>query len=308
MLRMPGPPSSWRARLQRCNLGLMLGDLVKNGPVITDGAWGTEFQALGLEYGQCPDAWNLTSPGRVEKVARSYVKAGSRIILTNTFRSNRIALDGYGLSAQCVSLNRHGAALSRQAAGEDVLVFGSIGPSGKMLVAGETTGDELYASFAEQAEALASGGVHGFVVETMSDLGEAVQAVKAARGTGLPVIACMVFDSGRNKDRTMMGVTPEQCGPALLEAGADFVGANCGVGIEAYIPVCARLAAACGRPVWIKANAGLPELQNGVAVYRGGPDHFSSHLTALVDAGAKFIGGCCGTTPAFITALRDRLG
>jgi len=289
-------------------LSLVFADLLKNGPVITDGAWGTELQVLGLEYGQCPDAWNLTSPKQVEKVARSYVEAGSRIILTNTFRSNRIALEGYGLSAQCVPLNREGAALSRQAAGEDVLVFGSIGPSGKMLMAGETTEDDLQAAFAEQAEALASGGVHGLVVETMSDLGEAVLAVKAARGTGLPVVACMVFDSGRNKDRTMMGATPEQCAPPLLGAGADFVGANCGVGIEAYVPVCARLAAACRLPVWIKANAGLPELQNGVAVYRGGPDHFSSHLTALVDAGAKFIGGCCGTTPAFITALRSRLG
>jgi methionine synthase I (cobalamin-dependent) len=117
----------------------------------------------------------------------------------------------------------------------------------------------------------------------------------------------MVYDSGKQKDRTMMGVTPERAAEALTRAGADVVGANCGNGIEGYIPVCSRLASATDRPIWIKANAGRPELVGGEAVYRTTPEQFASHLDEVVDAGASFIGGCCGTNPAFIAALRARL-
>lgn len=286
----------------------LIAELLASAPVVTDGAWGTQLQARGLPAGQCPDAWNLERPSEVEAVARAYVEAGSQIILTNTFRANRLALAGYGLAHRVREINRAGAEISRRAAGGSARVFASMGPTGRMLMIGETTEEELQQVFAEQAQALAEGGADGIVVETMSDLAEAAIAVRAARATGLPVVASMVFDSGKNLDRTMMGVTPEQAAVGLREAGADVVGANCGQGVAGYVAVCRRLRAAAEVPVWIKANAGLPELVNGVPVYRMRPEEFAGYVPALVEAGASFIGGCCGTHPEFIRAIRRALG
>ncbi len=133
---------------------------------------------------------------------------------------------------------------------------------------------------------------------------EARIAVQAARKTGLPVVACMVFDSGRMKDRTMMGNTPEQAAETLAEAGASVIGANCGLGIATVMEVCRRLQAATALPVWIKPNAGLPELRNGQACYLTTPEEFANSIPALIQAGANFVGGCCGTTPAFIRAVK----
>jgi methionine synthase I (cobalamin-dependent) len=174
-----------------------------------------------------------------------------------------------------------------------------MGPSGKMR--GDVSEDELLAAFSEQAAALVE--ADGIVIETMSDVEEAVIAVRAAQRAGLPVVACMVFDTGRNKDRTMMGQTPEQAAAALTAAGADVIGANCGAGMEAYVRVCERLRAAVGSPVWIKPNAGLPELVDGQPVYRTTPEEFAARLPALERAGAGYVGGCCGATPEFIRAL-----
>jgi 5-methyltetrahydrofolate--homocysteine methyltransferase len=274
-------------------------------PVVTDGAWGTQLQARGLPAGECPDGWNLTHPERVEEVARAYVDAGSRVILTNTFRANRLTLAGYGLADKVAEINRAGAAISRRAAAGCVHVFASIGPTGKLLTTGETTEEELLAAFTEQAQALAEGGAEALLVETMSDLAEAKLALRAARQTGLPVVVSMIFGSGKNKDRTMMGATPEQVAQELTEAGADAIGANCGSGIAAYVPICRRLRAATARPIWIKPNAGLPELLDGRTVYRITPEEFASHLPALIEAGATFIGGCCGTGPEFIRKIAE---
>jgi len=270
---------------------------------VTDGAWGTQLQARGLKAGECPDAWNLLEAERVEQVARAYVEAGSQVILTNTFRANRLTLAGHGLAEKAAEINRAGAAISHRAAQGRAHVFASIGPSGKLLMTGETTEEELRAAFAEQAQALADGGAEAILIETMSDLAEARLALSAARETGLPVVVSMVFDSGRNKDRTMMGATPEQVARELDEAGADALGANCGSGIAAYIPICRRLRAATGRPIWIKPNAGLPELIEGRTLYRTTPEEFASHVPALIEAGANFIGGCCGTGPEFIRRI-----
>jgi 5-methyltetrahydrofolate--homocysteine methyltransferase len=270
-------------------------------PIITDGAWGTELQARGLAGGQCPDSWNLTHPDEVSGVAADYAAAGSRVVLTNTFRANRLALEGYGLAEQVEAINRAGVELSRQGAAGRARVFASIGPSGKMLASGEVTRDNLLAAFTEQAQALAAAGAEALVVETMSDVDEAAIAVEAARGTGLQVVACMVYDSGRNRDRTMMGTTPEQATARLVAAGADIIGANCGCGIEGYVAVAARLRAATDRPIWIKANAGLPELVDGRVTYRMTPDQFAAHARGM--EGVAYIGGCCGTNPAFISAL-----
>jgi methionine synthase I (cobalamin-dependent) len=286
---------------------MRLHELISGAPVLTDGAWGTELLRCGLAAGACPDFWNLCRPDDVAGVARSYVDAGSRVILTNTFRGNRIALDEYGLAEDTFAINRTGAAISRQAADGRARVFASMGPTGKMLAAGEIAPERVAAAFEEQAAALAEGGAQALLLETMSDLAEASLALAAARKTGLPVLVSFTFDTGRNKDRTMTGVTPEQAARRMTEEGADAVGANCGVGIGEYIPICRRLRAATSLPIWIKANAGLPQIEDGAAVYRTGPEQFASQLPALLEAGATFVGGCCGTTPDFIRAVARTL-
>lgn len=284
-------------------MNAIIAELIRSGPVLTDGAWGTQLQARGLGVGEFPDLWNLTHPVQVLAVAQSYVDAGSRVILTNTFGANRIRLTEAGEGGRVAEINREGARLSKQAADGKAKVFASMGPSGKMLIAGEVTPEELLEAFTEQARALATGGADAIIVETMSDLDEARLAVEAVRQTGLPVIASMVFDSGKDKDRTMMGATPEQVAEALAAAGADVIGANCGLGIEFFAPICRRLKAAGGLPVWIKPNAGMPELVGTETVYKTDAATFAAAAPALVEAGADFVGGCCGSTPEFVRAM-----
>jgi methionine synthase I (cobalamin-dependent) len=275
---------------------------------LSDGAWGTQLQAHGLAPGQSPDLWNLTHPEKVREVPRAYVAAGAQVVLTNTFGANRLRLAETGGLDQVVAINEAGARISVEEAGSKAFVFASIGPSGKLLISEDVTEAELHDAFAEQAQALARGGAHGLVVETMQDLDEARIAIAAAKATGLPVVASMVFDSGKDKDRTMFGTTPEQAAAALLEAGADVIGANCGQGIAGFVTICARLKAASGgHPVWIKANAGLPQMQDGKATYVMTAAEFASYVPALISAGANFIGGCCGTTPDFIREVHRQL-
>jgi methionine synthase I (cobalamin-dependent) len=278
-----------------------LREWLAGGLLITDGAWGTELQARGLPLGSMPDAWNLSHPEHVQAVARAYAEAGSQVILTNTFRANAIAMKDCS-EADLNAINRAGVALSRQAAGK-ALVFASIGPTGKMLASGEIGSEQFAAAFAAQAASLAAAGADALLVETMSDIAEARLAVDAARKTGLPVIVSFAFDSGKNKDRTMMGATPEAVAAAMVEAGADGVGANCGVGVEEVVPICRRLRAACDLPLWIKPNAGLPTIEGTTIHYGTSAEFFASHYAALREAGAAFLGGCCGSTPEFIRAL-----
>jgi 5-methyltetrahydrofolate--homocysteine methyltransferase len=281
--------------------------LVAQGPVVTDGAWGTELQARGLPLGAFPETWNLEQPGHVLEVARAYLAAGSRILLTNTFGANRIRLAEIGLADRCAEINRAGVALSREAAAGRAKVFASMGPTGKLLLDGSVSPAEMQSAFAEQARALAEAGADALVIETMSDLAEAEMAVAAARSTGLPVVACMVFDSGKDHDRTMMGATPEQTAKALAAAGADVIGANCGQGVAGFLPLCRRLRAATDRPLWLKPNAGLPTLVGGRAMYDAKPAEFAEGAAKLIELGANFLGGCCGTNPDFIRAIAKRL-
>jgi len=271
---------------------------LEGGLLISDGAWGTQLQARGLEPGAAPDTWNLSHPELVEAVARAYVDAGSQVILTNTFRANAIAMQG-----DLEAINRAGVEISRRAAASRALVLASIGPTGKMLMAGEITAQQASAAFSAQAAVLASAGADALLVETMSDIEEARLAVAAARSTGLPVVASFAFDSGKNKDRTMMGATPEAVAAAMADAGADAVGANCGVGVEYAAPICRRLHRACDLPIWIKPNAGLPTIEGAAVRYGTSAEFFASHFAALRDAGASFVGGCCGSAPEFIRAL-----
>jgi 5-methyltetrahydrofolate--homocysteine methyltransferase len=281
--------------------------ILAGGPVVTDGAWGTQLQARGLGIGEFPDLWNLTHPDRVGEVASAYVAAGSQIILTNTFGANRIRLREQTAADKVAEINVRGVELSLQEAKGRARVFASMGPSGKLLPGGEVTPEELRAAFAEQAQSLAKGGADALVLETMSDLDEAKLAVSAARETGLPVVACMVFDTDKDKDRTMMGNTPEQAAEVLTQAGADVLGANCGQGIAGFVSICKRLRAATDRPIWIKANAGLPTLVDGRAQYTTTAEEFARYIPELIKAGASFLGGCCGTTPAFITQITRSL-
>lgn len=285
----------------------LIGELLARRPVVTDGAWGTELQARGLPPGALPELWNLTHPERVLEVARAYVEAGSRVILTNTFSANRIRLADAGLAERICEINREGVRCSREAAGARARVFASIGPTGKLLLDGSVTAEVLRAVFEEQARLLAEAGADALVVETMSDLTEAEIAVRAAKATGLPVVACMAFDSGREKDRTMMGVSPEEAVRALEAAGADVLGANCGQGIEGFLSLYRRLRAASELPIWLKPNAGLPTLVGGRAAYAQTPEAFAEEALELARLGADFLGGCCGTGPDFIRAMVQRL-
>jgi methionine synthase I (cobalamin-dependent) len=281
-------------------------------PVLTDGAWGTEFQKRGLRPGEPADLWNLSRPDEVIAVAASYVAAGSEVILTNTFRANPHALAALGAEAvaNLAEINRAGVRLSREAAGGRAKVFASVGPVGKLLSAGEIGEDEVREALRAQVEALAGAGPDAILFETFGDLAEARLAAQVGRATGLPVVVSFAFDSGKGHDRTMMGVTPEQAGAAMRDEGVAAVGANCGAGPDAFVGVCRRLGDASGLPVWVKANAGLPAMQGGRAVYNLAPGDFAAFLPALVAAGAAFVGGCCGTTPEFVAALdlaRSRL-
>lgn len=288
-------------------MNALIAELINSGPVLTDGAWGTQMQAHGLGIGEFPDLWNLTHPDQVLAVAQSYVDAGSRVILTNTFGANRIRLAETEMADRVADINREGARISKQAAGDKAKVFASIGPSGKMLIAGEVTPEGLSEAFAEQARALAEGGADALIIETMSDLDEAKLAIEAAKQTRLPVVASMVFDSGKDKDRTMMGTMPEQIAEGLAAAGADVIGANCGLGIEFFAPICRRLKVAGGLPVWIKPNAGMPELVGTETIYKTDAARFVGGVPALIEAGADFIGGCCGSTPEFVRVMSEQL-
>lgn len=303
--KRPSTLENWRRTPRSMNQ--FMEQLLARGPLITDGAWGTQLQARGLGLGEFPDLWNLTHSDRVAEVARGYAQAGSQIILTNTFGANRVRLGQEAAAEKLGEINRRGVEISRDAAAGFARVFASIGPSGKMLLNGDITASELQSAYAEQARALAQGGADALVIETMSDVEEARLAVEAVLPVGLPVIACMVFDSGKDKDRTMMGQTPEQAAEALTKAGADVIGANCGQGIAGFVGICRRLHTATDRPIWIKANAGLPIMVEGKAQYRVTPDEFASFVPDLVAAGANFIGGCCGTSPEFIAAIIRRL-
>ncbi|HCU38683.1 MAG TPA: methionine synthase [Armatimonadetes bacterium] len=272
---------------------------------VADGAWGTELAKRGLSIGEVPEMWNLNRSGEVASVARSYVEAGADIILTNTFGGSRLKLAKAGLADRCAALNRAGVEISKQAAGDRVVVLASIGPTGEfMQPLGLVSEQEMVDCFAEQVQALAEGGADGFVIETMSDLGEAIAALRAVReNCGLPAVVSMTFEQGPAGYATIMGVKPPHAATALSEAGADVVGANCGCGIDVMIGVIGEMAQATSLPLWAKPNAGLPQLVAGQTVFRETPEQMAANVPALIDAGARIVGGCCGTAPDHIRTI-----
>ncbi|MFN8240030.1 MAG: homocysteine S-methyltransferase family protein [Bacteroidales bacterium] len=284
----------------------LLDELGKGKLLVSDGAWGTFLQAKGLQGGECPELWNVTRRGDVLDIAKSYIAAGSDIIETNSFGGSRIKLAQYGLGDRTVELNEAASAISREAAGSDKIVAGSVGPTGKMLLMGDVTEEELYNTFSEQVTALAKGGADMIIIETMLDITEAALAVRAAReNTTCVVAATMTFSKTiQGEYRTMMGVSPAEMVIALKDAGAHVVGSNCGNGIadmKGIVDAIRLVDQAI--PVLIQANAGIPELVDGNTVFRETPGMMASHVRALVSSGACIIGGCCGTTPDHIRAI-----
>jgi 5-methyltetrahydrofolate--homocysteine methyltransferase len=282
-----------------------LGEWLRDGPLLSDGAWGTELISRGLEPGTCPDLWNLSNPEAVAAVAVAYVEAGSRVILTNTFRANPVSLP-VEFAGRAADINTAGVRISREAAAGGALVFASMGPTGKMVMADEISAAEVESAYDIQAKALAAAGADALLIETQSDPVEAEIILRSAKATGLPVIVSFTFDTGKAHDRTLTGDTPERIARRMEQAGADAIGANCGSGIEHFVLLCRRLRESCQLPLWMKPNAGLPVVEGGKLRYRQSPQQFAAHLPALLEAGASFVGGCCGTSPAFVAALKER--
>jgi len=281
--------------------------LREHGLLLADGAWGTRLAKLGLQVGEPPEVWNLQHPEKVRSIAKAYVEAGAQVVLTNTFGGSRFKLETCGLGDRVLEVNRIGAMLSREAADKNALVFASLGPTGEFLEPlGTVTETRMIEVFANQVRAFVEGRADGIVVETMTDLNEAKCALKAIReASDLPAAVCLTFDRGPRGLATMMGVTPEAAAAELEAAGADIVGSNCGAGIEQMVDVARAMRSATSRPLWMKPNAGLPELVDGETVFRQTPEEMAAHLPALIEAGANIVGGCCGTTPDHIRALAD---
>ena len=277
---------------------------------LADGAWGTELQKLGLPPGVPPEKWNADAPHHVLAVARSYVQAGSDLILTNTFGANRFALDSHGLKDRSAELAEAGTRISRQAAGKEVPVFASLGPTGKIVMMEEVPREEIAAAYAESAEALAWGGADAIVLETFNELDEIALALEGAKegAAGIPVIVSMTFVVRPTGVFTMMGNKPQDLARLAKRLGAAAVGTNCGAGPEDFVQVVRLLRAASDLPIWVKPNAGLPKVVKGKTVFPMGPQEFAAFAPQLIAAGASIVGGCCGTTPEHIRAVRKQIG
>lgn len=287
----------------------LLAELKKGRTLISDGAWGTFLHERGLEPGECPELWNVTHRDDVFAIAKSYIDAGADMILTNSFGGSQFKLKHYGLDDRTNELNEAAAAISREAAGDDHFVLGSIGPTGIMLMMGEVTEQELYDGFALQAEALKKGAVDAICVETMSAIDEAIIAVKAAKeSTGLEVVCTFTFEKTVNGDyRTMMGVSPADMVHAVKDAGASVIGTNCGNGFVQMIDIVKEIRKVDSEiPVLVHANAGKPISEDGKTIFPDTLEIMAGKFDELVLSGANIIGGCCGTTPQHIKALVER--
>ncbi|HOE61269.1 MAG TPA: homocysteine S-methyltransferase family protein [Kiritimatiellia bacterium] len=287
-----------------------LEERVQEGVLVCDGAMGTELHRLGLAPGECPEQWCLDHPEKVRAVHQAYREAGSAIVETNTFGGNRYKLAHYGLESAVEAINRAGAALAREVAGDTQWVMASLGPTGVFLEPyGEESEQAFYDAFAAQARAFEAGGADAVVVETMMAVEECCVAVRAVReNTRLTCIASFTFDPQPDGGyASMMGVTPEQFAAQAQAAGAQILGANCGTGTDHMIAIIRRLRAVAGVPLIAMPNAGMPMLVRGETVFPETPDEMAAQVGCLVEAGASIVGGCCGTTPAHIAAIAAAL-
>ncbi len=281
-------------------------DLLAERVVLFDGATGTRLYEMGIFINRCFDELNLSAPEIVEEVHRGYVAAGVDVIETNTFGANGFKLERHGLGGDVEAINRAGAAIARRAAGDNVLVAGAIGPLGVRIEPwGPTSVEEAAAIFAAQAGALADGGVDLFSVETFYDLAEIEAAVRGIRSVSpLPIVAQMTLD---DDGTSLEGVEPEVFGPRLERLPVEVVGVNCSVGPAAMLGAVERLLAVVSRPVAAQPNAGKPRAIDNRNIYLCSPEYMATFARRFIEAGARVVGGCCGTTPEHMKAIRRAL-
>lgn len=280
----------------------------EKGTLVSDGAWGTFIHQKGLTADECPESWNLKRPDDIYDIARSYVDAGADMILTNSFGGSPYKLAPYGLEDKVYEINKAAAEISKRAAGDTVFVLGSVGPTGKMLMMGEVSEQELFDGFVEQIIGLSDGGADAIIIETMSDMDEARVAIRAAKSvTDKEVLCTFTFSlTPANEYRTMMGTSVAETVEMLLSEGADIIGANCGNGTAGMIEIVKEIRIVNSEiPVLVHANAGMPLLHDGISIFPETPDEMSAQIGELVDAGANIVGGCCGTTPEHITKIAE---
>lgn len=282
--------------------------LLERGILLSDGATGTNYQNRGIEPGVAPEEWLLDRPDEVVDLHRRFAEAGSDIVLTCTFGASALRLQDGALAGRARELNLRGAELARDAIGDaGVLVAGCIGPSGQLVEPlGPLSRDEAAGAFAEQARALADGGVDLLVLETFFALDEALWAAEAALSvTDLPLVVSFSFDQGT---RTMMGLSPTDVVAALDALPLAALGANCGRSLDDTAAIVSEFAqSGMSAPLWIKPNAGVPQIVGDAVVYPEDPDSFAARLAEFAPAGAQILGGCCGSTPEHLAALRRAL-
>jgi len=274
---------------------------------VADGAMGTMLFERGLPPGEPPETVALARPEVLEEIARLYVEAGAELVETDTFGGSPLKLALHGLADRMDAINREAVRAARRGAGDRAYVAGSCGPSGRVLEPyGDTAAAALRESFGRQAEALAAAGVDCICIETMTDLREAAVAVRAAKAAApaLPVLATMTFDPTPRGYYTVFGASVAAAAAGLADAGADAVGSNCGLGVAHLVAIAREFRAATRLPLVIQPNAGLPRTAGGRTVYDETPETLATGARELVDLGVAIVGGCCGTTPAHIRALR----
>lgn len=284
-------------------------DLLKKRTVLFDGAMGTTLIAHGLAAGECTESWNLTKGEVIKKIHADYLESGADVIQTNTFGGNRLKLKAFGLEDRLTQVNRQAVRLARQVCPPDRYVAGDIGPTGQFLPpVGTSTPEELAGTFREQAEILAAEGVDLFVVETMYDLQEIALAVRAVRSVSdLPIVATVTFERKPRGFFTIMGNTVADCVGELAAAGADVVGSNCGLGSDDMAHLAPIFRESTDLPILIQPNRGQPEMVQGHLTYQQDPQAFAEDVVRIVKAEIEAVGGCCGTTPEFISLIHRRL-
>jgi 5-methyltetrahydrofolate--homocysteine methyltransferase len=279
--------------------------LTERSVLIADGATGTNYQNMGIEPGIAPEEWVVDEPAKVQELHRRFVAAGSDLVLTCSFGGSSLRLADEALHGRAVEVNRRAAELAREAVGDDVLVAGSLGPTGHLTEPlGPLTRSLAVSTYAEQARALAEGGVDLLVLETFFSLDEGLWALEGVKSASdLPLVVSYSFDQGT---KTMMGLTPTQVVEAFAPLGVAAIGANCGKSLENTDLIVEELAGA-GLPLWVKPNAGVPRMVGDAVLYDAGPEDLAEHVRGYVERGARIVGGCCGSTPEHIAAIASAL-